>query len=90
MSPVHAGQMLQLVDGKEFRHNKVSDTIPTNFQSRQFTIEHFTVHGPFTIGSVGQVSYGDHDLFNRACRLPTTVSLLRASEVRGVVGPRQN
>ena len=48
-SSVHAGQMLQLVDDKEFRHNKVSATIPTNFQSRQFTIAHFTVHRPIAI-----------------------------------------
>jgi hypothetical protein len=30
-SSVQAGQMLQLVDDKEFRHNKVSATIPTLF-----------------------------------------------------------
>jgi hypothetical protein len=54
MSPVHAGQMLELVDDRAFRHNKVSATIPTTFQSRQFTIAHFTVHRPITIGSVGR------------------------------------
>jgi hypothetical protein len=43
-----------LIDDKEFRHTKVSATIPTKFQSRQFTIEHFTVHRPITIGSVGR------------------------------------
>jgi hypothetical protein len=42
--------MLQLVDDKEFRHNKVSETIPTNFQSRQFAIAHFTVHRHIAIG----------------------------------------
>lgn len=55
MSPVDAGQMLQVVDGKEFRHNKVSATIPTNFQSRQFTIAHFTVHVSATTMGTGTV-----------------------------------
>src|ERR1700690_1962677 len=61
MSPVHAGKMLQLVDDKEFRHNTISATIPANFQSRQFTIAHRTVHRPIAVCSVGQFSYGAFD-----------------------------
>jgi hypothetical protein len=69
-SSVHAGQMVQGVDDNEFRHNKVSATIPTSFQFRQFTIAHFTVHRPIAIGSVGQVSYGafDHSSGTSSCR----------------------
>jgi len=70
MSPVHAGQMLQLVDDKEFRHNKVSATIPANFQSRQFTIAHFTVHRPIAMvrWASSLMARFDHSSGTSSCR----------------------